>query len=152
MTTPAHERYYEAMQAALRLLRSRDRTEAELSDALSAKGFADPELGLVLQSLKAARYVDDVRIAERAVELATKQDPKGHLLVEQSLRDRGTDDEAISAALVQLDNETELAEAAFEKQRKPGDTPARAAARLARKGFDEDTVRTVIERHFPEFD
>lgn len=139
------------MQAALRLLRLRDRTEAELSDALSAKGFAEPELGHVLKTLRVARYVDDVRVAERAVELADR-DPKGKALIEAGLASRGMSEEAIEAALEKLTDEADLAEAAFEKHRRPGDTPARAAARLARKGFDEDTVRMVIERHFPEFD
>jgi regulatory protein len=151
VTTPANDRYQEAMQAALRLLRLRDRTEAELSEALAAKGFGEPELAQVLKTLRVARYVDDARIAERAVELAGR-DSKGKALVEASLVKRGTSEEAIDAALEKLADETDLAESAFEKARKPDDTPARAAARLARKGFDEDTIRTIIERHFPEFD
>ena len=140
------------MQAALRLLRLRDRTEAELTAALSNKGFGDEAVGLVLKTLRDSHYVDDGRIAERAVEIANKRDPKGRLLIEEGLKQRGASEDAISAALVQITDELQMAEDAFEKHRKPGDTPTRAAARLARKGFDEDTVRTVIERHFPEFD
>jgi regulatory protein len=138
------------MQAALRLLRSRDRTEAEIRTALSAKGFEDAEIGLVLVALTKYRYVDDSRVAERTVERASR-DQSGRLLVEHKLSLRGVAEEEIVRALASLPEETDLAEEAFWKSRKPGDTPARAAARLARKGFDEDTVRTVIERHFPEF-
>ena len=150
MTT--HEQYQRAMQAALRLLRARDRTEAEVRDSLSTKGFNEPEIGLVLSTLRVARYVDDARVAQRAVELASLEDPKGRLLLEGALKARGAQDAVIQEALANLANEDDLAEAAFQKCRKPGDTPARAAARLARKGFDEDTVRAVVERHFPEFD
>lgn len=139
------------MQAALRLLRSRDRTESELRTALLAKGFAEDQVDQALKTLKLARYVDDARIAERAVELAS-QDRTSAALIETKLRARGAGEEAIDHALANAPDQAELAEAAFWSARKPGDTPARAAARLARKGFDEDTVRAVIERHFPEFD
>jgi regulatory protein len=151
VTVPDHDKYLQAMQAALRMLRLRDRTEAELAQALTTRGFGEPELGLVLQTLRESRYVDDERIAERTVELSAS-DPKGRALLEQWLRSRGTDDGVVDQALEALADETTLAEASFEHHRKPGDTPARAAARLARKGFDEDTIRAVIERHFPEFD
>lgn len=139
------------MQAALRLLRSRDRTEAEIRTALSTKGFEDAEIGLVLVELTKYRYVDDSRVAERTTEKAVR-DQSGRLLVEHMLSLRGVPEEEIERALASLPLETDLAEQAFWKNRKPGDTPARAAARLARKGFDEDTIRSVIERHFPEFD
>lgn len=139
------------MQATLRLLRSRDRTEAEIRTALLTKGFDDAEIGLVLSELAKYRYVDDSRVAERAVEKAAR-DQSGRLLVEHKLSLRGVSEDEIEKALADLPAETDLAEEAFWKHRKPGDTPARAAARLARKGFDEDTVRTIIERHFPEFD
>lgn len=139
------------MQAALRLLRSRDRTEAEIQEALASKGFPTEQVEQVLKTLKMARYVDDARIAERAVELATREH-KGAGRVESDLQSRGAAQEAIDLAISSATNKDELAELAFWKTRKPGDTPGRAAARLARRGFDEDTVRAVIERHFPEFD
>lgn len=139
------------MQAALRLLRTRDRTEAELRLSLSTKGFKEPEVGLVLKSLEEARYVDDKRVAEREVEKAVLE-ASGHLLVEHKLQQRGVEEGRIDDALSNLPDQLALAEQAFWKNRKPGDTPARAAGRLARKGFDEDTIQAVVERHFPEFD
>jgi regulatory protein len=139
------------MQAALRLLRARDRTEAELRLSLLTKGFKEPEVGLVLKTLAEARYVDDRRVAERVVEKSVLE-ASGHLLVEHRLRERGVGPDEAEGALGSLPDQAELAERAFWKLRKPGDTPARAASRLERKGFDEETVRAVIERHFPEFD
>jgi SOS response regulatory protein OraA/RecX len=140
------------MEAALRQLRGRDRTESEVRQALGAKGFDQATIGLVLKTLAERRYVDDGRVAQRAVEVASKARPKGRELVEHELRARGIDEAEIERALAQAADDVELAESLFERHRKPGDSPARAAARLARQGFDEDTVRTVIERHFPEFD
>ena len=150
MTTPNHDKYLQGMQAALRLLHLRDRTEAELAQALSTKGLMEPELGLVLRTLRELRYLDDERIASRAVE---RGQLKGRALIEYELQQRGTEPEVTARATGALsETETERAEAIFQQTRKPLDTPAKAAARLARKGFDEDIVRTVIERHFPEFD
>jgi SOS response regulatory protein OraA/RecX len=105
----------------------------------------------VVDALLKLHYVNDARVAERAVERAA-QNRDGRLLVEHRLTLRGVGQDEIDRALGSLPSEVDQAEAAFWSQRKPGDTPARAAARLARKGFDEDTVRTVIERHFPELE
>ena len=118
------------MQAALRLLRSRDRTEAEIRTALLSKGFEDAEIGLVLSELAKYCYIDDTRVAERAVEKAAR-DQSGRLLVEHKLTLRGVPEDEIEKALADMPDETELAEESFWKHRKPGDTPARAAARLS---------------------
>lgn len=149
MNAPSHETYHRAMQAALRRLRTRDRTEAELRQHLSNKGFGEPEVGLVLKSLTDQRYLDDDRLAKRAVEVA-KDKPKGRLLIEHELAARGAHEEAVEGAIADLGDELQSALNAL-NSRKP-DTPAKGAAFLQRRGFEEDTVRTALERVYGELD
>ncbi|HXH61837.1 MAG TPA: regulatory protein RecX [Fimbriimonadaceae bacterium] len=138
------------MRSALRLLRSRDRTEAEVRAHLASRGFTEEESGLVLASLKRSRFVDDARVADRAVEAAQGKRVKGRLLVEHELKVRGVEESAVEDALgaIPSGSEADRAESALRKRLKPGDTRQKSAGFLVRRGFDEDTVQEAIERVF----
>lgn len=148
MSQPDHEAYEKALRTALRLLRHRDRTEEEVRRRLESKGTAEGVLELVLTTLKGARYLDDARLADRAAELARTDRPIGRLRLESELRGRGTDEESIDTALEPFDDvaEAERAEALLRSRLKPDDPVRKSAAYLARRGFDDEVVRTVIER------
>ena len=61
MTQPS-----QAVEAALRALRARDRSAAELDERLSARGAGPAERRDVLELLERVGYVDDRRFADDA--------------------------------------------------------------------------------------
>lgn len=153
LTTP-QEAYQKAMRTALRLLRQRDRTAHEIREKLTQKGFTEAESNLVLVTLQNSGYVDDSRVADRAAEIALTDRPAGKVKLEHELRARGASDHDIERVLAEFDepSETERAETLLKKKMKPHDTAQKSASFLARKGFDEEVVRTVIERVYDQFE
>ena len=142
------------MRAALRLLRQRDRTAHEMREKLAQKGFGEAETDLALVTLQSAGYVDDSRVVDRAAEIALTQRPAGRLKLDQELRARGASEDDIERVCAEFDvpRETERAEKLLNKRIKPGDSAEKSASFLARKGFEEEVVRTVIERVYEQFE
>ena len=154
MSQPDHVSYQKAMRAALRLLRYRDRTAVEIREKLAQKGFGEPETELALVTLQNSGYVDDSRVADRAAEIALTDRPSGRLRLEHELRSRGTSEDEIERVIAEFDgpDEADRAETLLRRRMKPEDTPQKSASFLARKGFDEDAVQTVIERVYDRFE
>lgn len=150
MTESGPEIYRQAMQTALRLLRGRDLTVAEINARLLTKGFTNSTVTAVVSSLQASGYLKDARIADRAVELAKSERPKGRLRIEMELKARGASERVVQRALVGLSLEDERAAATkeAEKVKASGGNLKQAAGRLARQGYEEETVASVIESVF----
>lgn len=142
------------MRAALRLLRQRDRTAHEMREKLAQKGFGEAETNLALVTLQSAGYVDDSRVADRAAEIALTLRPAGRLKLEHELRARGASEDDIERVLAEFDgpSETERAEKLLKQRKKPDDSAEKSASFLTRKGFEEEVVRTVIERIYDQFE
>jgi len=152
--SPPLEAYQKALRTALRLLRHRDRTSQEIRAKLSDRGFSGSEIDLVLASLTRSGYIDDSRVADRAAERALHEHSVGRLKLEHDLRARGASDEQIERVLADFDepSETERAEQLLRNRMKPTDSPQKSAAFLVRRGFDEEVVRTVVERVYDDFE
>ena len=147
MTPRGPDVYQQAMRTALRLLRGRDLTEAEIFTRLLTKGFGEIESKAVVSSLLRQGYVSDARIVDRAVEKAVSDRPTGRLRLEMELKARGAKDAAIEHALVSVSPEQERAIAEREVRRiqSKGGSVSKAGTFLARRGFDTDTIETVLE-------
>ncbi len=150
MTERGPEVYQQAMQAALRLLRGRDLTVTEINTRLLTKGFDARQVEGVVASLVRQGHVKDSRIAERAVELAKGERPKGRLRLEMELKARGASLATIQEAMGSLtpENERTAAQAEAERVKGRGGDLQKAAARLSAKGFDEDAIASVLEEVF----
>jgi len=142
------EQLQKALRKAVRLLRHSDKTEKEMVERLTADGHTDQTTQLTVSSLKDQGLLDDKRVASRAVEKAMTDKPKGRLLVEFELKNRGIDDNVIQSALTDLESQSELerAESLLKKRYSPGDSLQRSGSFLIRKGFEEDVVNSAIER------
>lgn len=128
-----------AVEAALRALRVRDRSVAELDERLSARGADPDERREVLELLERVGYVDDARFAHaRAAALATRG--SGNALIRDDLERRGVPSDSIDAALQGLEPERVRAERVVAKR---GAT-AGTARHLAARGFDEETVSEAV--------
>ncbi|MDF2750257.1 MAG: RecX family [Gaiellaceae bacterium] len=129
----------DAVQTALRALRSRDRTAAELDARLRERGVAEQERQDALEALARAGYVDDERVAVgRAAALAARG--SGDALIRDDLERRGLPAELVQAALAGLEPERLRAEAVVSRR---GIGP-KTARYLAARGFAGDVVAAAV--------
>ena len=150
---------WQAREAALRLLAVRPRSAAELARRLRMKGYA-PEIGEeVIGRLRELGMIDDAAFAGTLVRDRVRLRPQGARRLASELRQKGVDDETARAAIRQTmegesTSERELARRAAEKWHPRADEePARARRRLhgflARRGFDGETIRDVVDERLP---
>jgi len=128
-----------ALEQALRALRHRERSAAEVDRYLTARGVDEDERNEVLRTLARTALVDDLRFAEmRATSLVERG--AGNELVRHELIRAGLDPELVDETIASLPTETERV-ARIVARRGAGPKTARY---LAGKGFSEDAVRSVV--------
>ena len=128
-----------ALDTAVRALRRRDRSRADLAARLERSGATAAAREHALDALDRAGLVDDARFAAaRASTLAGRG--LGDEAVRAKLLAEGVDDALAAEALAALEPEHERA-ARIVAARGPGPATARF---LARRGFGEDAVEAAI--------
>jgi SOS response regulatory protein OraA/RecX len=128
----------EPLDVAARALRHRDRSRRQVDERLARAGVEDDQRADALTALERIGYVDDARFAGQRA---------------SSLADRGYGDDAIRALLAADGIAPDIAGEAVGALRPEAERAAeivaslgaspRTAARLARKGFGEDTVEAA---------
>jgi regulatory protein len=130
---------HDALELALRALRHRDRSTAEVERHLESRGVGEDERGGTLDTLVRTGVVDDRRFAEsRASSLADRG--AGDALIRHELRRSGVGAEDIEDAVATLESERARAERVVALR---GGGP-KTARYLAGKGFAEDVVHAVV--------
>jgi SOS response regulatory protein OraA/RecX len=130
-----------AVEAALRALRHRDRSLAQLDAHLEERGFADTDRAEALATLTRTGLADDARFASsRARALAERG--AGDAYIRHDLRAAAVDDTALEQALAELEPEAARAERVVSRRGRG----QRTARYLAAKGFSEDAVYAVVAR------
>ena len=129
----------DAVETALRALRFRDRSTAELDARLEQRGVGEAARAQALETLERIGYVDDERFARsRAERLAERG--SGDALIRDDLERRGIPAELVDAALAGIESERERA-ARIVERRGPGMKTARY---LAARGFGEDALEAIV--------
>ena len=129
----------DAFETALRALRSRDRSTAELAARLADRGVEEDEQAEVLERLDRAGYLDDERFAtQRAAALAGRG--SGDALIRDDLERRGIAAEAVEAAIGALEPEPQRAARIVERR----GHSAKTARYLAGRGFGEEALTAVV--------
>lgn len=144
---------------AVRFLSYRPRSTAEVRTYLARAGADEPLIAATLDRLTAQGYLDDAEFARYWVENRARFRPKGPHALRQELRRRGLAAETIAAAVAETDPAADAYAAAQPAAARlaalAGAEPAtfrrRLAAFLARRGFDYETIREVVERLAAEF-
>jgi regulatory protein len=96
-----------AMEAALRLLAHRDRSEAELAERLGRRGHDEKEIRAALERCRELGYLDDLRFARmRARSLVRSGRAVGRRLL-QDLKQKGVEAQTAARVLDELDEETD---------------------------------------------
>lgn len=131
----------DAVETALRALRFRDRSAAELDARLARRGVGEADRADALETLERVGYVDDARYARvRAAQLADRG--AGDALIRHDLESRGIAAAHVEAAVGELEPERARAERLV-AARGPS---VKTARYLAARGFDEETVAEVVAR------
>jgi SOS response regulatory protein OraA/RecX len=130
-----------AVEVALRLLRHRDRSAAQIDQELEARGVGTDSRADALETLRRTGLVDDNRFTERrAVSLADRG--AGDAFIQHDLEAAGIAQDVIEDALAVLDSEHERARRIVERR---GASP-KTARYLGGKGFSADVVHDAIAR------
>lgn len=144
-----------AYQMALNLLSYRSRTEAEVRTHLVKKGIDEGIIQSVLERLRRSGLLNDQRFAQDWVENRSEYRPRGRRALVYELRQKGVSDEAIQAAVEELDEEKLAYQAAQKKARqlKPMDWQEfkqKMYAFLSRRGFSYEISAPVVFRIWKE--
>lgn len=148
----AAERLSRATDRALAFLSHRPRSAKEVRDRLVRHGIEDDLVDAVLARLAGWGYVDDETFAAYWVENRATHQPRGRRLIEQELRRKGVDREAIATALATTPLDEVAAAAALVRARVGRlaglEAPARRqrlAGYLLRRGYDYATVKAALD-------
>lgn len=127
------------LDLAIRALRFRDRSAAELDVRLEQRGVGEAERDEALETLERIGYVDDERFARtRAERLADRG--SGDALIRDDLERRGLAADVVELTLAAL--EPERARAARIAERRGHSV--KTARYLASRGFGEETLDALV--------
>ena len=139
-----------ALEAAVRLLESQDRSSAGLMERLRLKGYSQDAARRAAERLRQGGYLDDRRFAQGLMARAGKK--HGAIRIAQEMRRQGVPEE-IAAELLEAEDQPESLQTAVRLARKamagrgdddPGQRDRKIYAMLARRGFPPDLVRQAL--------
>jgi len=133
----------------VRALARSDRTTAQIERLLAAKGAAPPQVRTVVRWLISLRYLDDVAFATRWADRRLARMPMGRARLQEELLATGCPDQIVQATLrasYRKVSERDLATqvVAMAGRANSEQTRGRIARLLSQRGFDEDTIETVM--------
>ncbi len=145
----------QAYERALTFLSYRPRSADEVSRYLVGKQAPEDVIAQVLARLTQAGLLDDRAFARYWVENRESFRPRGTVALRHELRRKGIGDEAIKAAIGDLDETDAAYRAAQGQASRLGHADRETFRRrlggfLSRRGFSYATVREVIERLWRE--
>lgn len=144
----------QAWSYCLRLLTSRARTRAELTQRLARRGYPDDVSDRIMDRLTTAGLVDDEDFAAQWVQSRHTYSGKGKRALAAELRTKGVSAENAAAALAQIDGDAERSRAAELVAKKlrsenldDGGIKAarRLVAMLARRGYGQSMAYDVVK-------
>lgn len=134
-----------AFAHAVKLLSGRDKTRAQLRQALSGKGFSEEEIDEALRRVVELGYLDEAGLARRRAAAGLSDGWAGEALraklIAGGLEERTAAD-AIALAVAESGwRELDAARALLAKRRVEG---PKALRLLASRGFSEDVVERLV--------
>jgi regulatory protein len=147
--------YQRCLNAALRFLAYRPRSEAEVRQRLQKRGFEDGHIARVLARLKEQGLVDDAAFARYWLDNRESFSPRSRRLTGMELARKGLARDIIEDVLAGLDEGASAYRAALSKARHLSsadyeDFRRRLVAYLGRRGFGYDIVRETVARVWKE--
>lgn len=137
------------LQLAVRALARSDRTTAQIERLLAAKGASPSQIRATVRRLASLRYLDDVAFAARWVERRLARMPMGRARLQEELLATGCPEQIVQATLRATYRKVSEQDLALQVVRMAEratsvQTLGRLAKLLNQRGFDEDTIETVM--------
>jgi len=134
----------------VRALARRDRTTAQIERLLAAKGAPSAKIQAAVRRLISLKYLDDVAFAARWVDRRLARMPMGRARIQDELLATGCPEHIVLATLRAAYRKVSEIDLAMQVVRKAeqvssAQTRGRIARILNQRGFDEDTIETVME-------
>ncbi len=135
---------------------SRVRSKRDIAQLLEQEGFDTEAVETAIAELIRSRHIRDRKFAENWVRRRQKSNPRGKTVLKRELVDKGVDKETAEKVVAEVETEDEMALAvqlarkrAKHYQRLPLPTAKRRLyGFLARRGFNSETIRQVLEQVF----
>lgn len=144
--TPSPDQW---LQIAVRALARSDRTTAQIERLLAAKGASPSEIRAAIKRLTSLKYLDDAAFAVRWVERRLARMPMGRARLQEELLATGCLEQIVQTtvrAAYRKVSEQNLAQQVVTMAGlvSSAQTLGRLARLLNQRGFDEDTIETVM--------
>ena len=149
----------QAYQKALHYLSFRPRSEQEVFNSLTAKGFSETLAQTTVMRLKDERLLGDERFSHTWIEHRSTFRPRSQRMLRYELLQKGVNEDTIQQALADADiDEEELAyKAGLSKASKVNTSDwltfrSKVGSFLARRGFPYAVIEPVLKRLWQESD
>jgi regulatory protein len=133
----------------VRALARSDRTKAQIERLLETKGASPAQVRAAVRRLTALRYLDDVAFAARWADRRLARMPMGRARLQDELLATGCPEHIVQATLQATYRKVSEQNLAMQVVALAGRTTStrmreRLARLLSQRGFDEDTIETVM--------
>ena len=137
------------LELAVRALARSDRTTAQVERLLVAKGASPAQVRVTVRRLTSLQYLNDEAFAVRWAERRLARMPMGRARLQDELLATGCSERIVHATLRSAYckvSEQDLAMQVLTRASRTASakTPSRVARLLSQRGFDEDTIETVV--------
>src|SRR4029077_14658739 len=137
------------LQLAVRALARSDRTTAQIERMLAAKGASPSQVRAAIRRLTSMKYLDDVAFAARWADRRLARMPMGRARLQGELLATGCPEHTVQATLQATYCKVSERDLAMQVVALAGRTTStrtreRLARLLSQRGFDEDTIETVM--------
>jgi regulatory protein len=149
------DRYQRCLNAAIRYLGYRPRSEAEVRQRLQRHGFDSDSINKTITRLKEQGLVDDAAFARFWKENRETFSPRSRWLTGQELKRKGLDNNVIEQVVGEVDDSDSAYRAALGKARRLSssdyqDFRRRLGEYLRRRGFDYQVINDIVARIWKE--
>jgi len=143
------------INAALRYLTYRPRSESELRERLQRRGFSEDNVATAIAKLREQGLVDDLAFAQFWKENRQSFSPRSQWLTRHELKQKGVADEVIERVVADIDDEGSAYRAAIARARS---LPAvdyqgfrrRLGEYLKRRGFGYGVINNTVKKVWEE--
>ena len=137
------------LQLAVRALARSDRTTAQIERLLAAKGASPSQIRATVRRLASLRYLDDAAFAVRWVDRRLARMPMGRARLQEELLATGCPEQIVLATVRAMYRKVSEQDLAMKVVTTAGrisstQTLSRIARLLNQRGFDEETIETVM--------